>query len=429
MSGDDTTVVHELEASVHDVLPIALPILMAMFAFFAITAPYVMPRELAAIMRPLNAGQVGVFVVLRFVLPKTRHSSDAAHALLLATTVMCLLSAGTHMYLGNDPLLSNWFLLLIVGLSQVCFSQRWFLGQLGLVIGTWFAIVMAVGWSDDFAIYAVAVVSFAGASLLMFYTRRRTQLRLERGREQLEQAREQAEVANKTKSLFLANMSHELRTPLNAIIGYTEMLQEVAEEDGHDDYVADLEKVGGAATHLLGLISDILDLSKIESDALELAVEEIDLAELIGDVATTVKPLVERQNNQLEIDLADVGVVGSDPTRLRQILLNLLSNAAKFTEEGTIRITVTPANDDQLAIAVFDTGIGMTEEQMGRVFESFRQAEATTARKYGGTGLGLAISKKLCELMGGTIRVQSEVGRGSTFTVTLPKTPPPRSGS
>jgi signal transduction histidine kinase len=243
---------------------------------------------------------------------------------------------------------------------------------------------------------------------------------------ELEHLNEELAVASSRKSEYVANMSHELRTPLNAIIGYTELLQEEAQDLGQDALIPDLEKVNTAARHLLSLINDILDLSKIEAGRLELVLEEIDVAALILDVEAVVQPLVARNGNTLQVDCpSDVGTLHTDLTKVRQSLLNLLSNAAKFTEQGTITLAVTrrAAEDGAwLAFSVTDTGIGMTEEQMGRSFEPFRQAEATTQAKYGGTGLGLALSREYCRLMGGDITVESVPGTGSTFTITLPRT-------
>jgi PAS domain S-box-containing protein len=238
-------------------------------------------------------------------------------------------------------------------------------------------------------------------------------------------ARREAEAANSAKSQFLANMSHELRTPLNAIIGYSEMLREEADDRELADFVADLAKIGSAGHHLLRLINDILDLSKIEAGKMELSVETFDLDRLIEDVVTTAAPLAERNGNRLESECGVDGSMSSDPTRVRQVLLNLLSNACKFTRDGSIRLEARSTNGSEwIEIQVSDSGIGMTEEQMGRLFEAFSQAESSTAAKYGGTGLGLAISRRFCRMMGGDVDVESTPGDGTTFTVRLPRKVP-----
>jgi GAF domain-containing protein len=229
--------------------------------------------------------------------------------------------------------------------------------------------------------------------------------------------------ASQHKSQFLANMSHELRTPLNAIIGVSEMLREDAEALKQD--VEPLDRVLGAARHLLALINDILDLSKIEAGRMELALSSFALAPLIADVVKTIEPLAARNTNQVAVSCdAATGTMHADQMRLRQALLNLLSNANKFTERGTITIDARPGHEngrEWITLAVTDTGIGMTAEQMGKLFQEFSQASSTTASKYGGTGLGLAISRRFCQMMGGDIRVESEPGRGSTFTIRLPR--------
>jgi len=228
--------------------------------------------------------------------------------------------------------------------------------------------------------------------------------------------------ASQHKSQFLANMSHELRTPLNAIIGVTEMLREDA-ESLHQD-LEPLDRVLGAARHLLALINDILDLSKIEAGRMELQLETFPLAPLIADVVKTIEPMAAKNGNQVAVHCdAALGTVNADQMRLRQALLNLLSNANKFTERGTITIDarVGQYGRDWINIAVADTGIGMTPEQMSRLFQEFSQADASTTRKYGGTGLGLAISKRFCQMMGGDITVASKPGAGSTFTMRLPR--------
>jgi GAF domain-containing protein len=237
-----------------------------------------------------------------------------------------------------------------------------------------------------------------------------------------DKSRELAE-ASQHKSQFLANMSHELRTPLNAIIGVTEMLREDAEAVKQD--LEPLDRVLGAARHLLALINDILDLSKVEAGRMELQLETFALAPLIASVVKTIQPLAAKNANQVAIHCdAEIGTLHADQMRLRQALLNLMSNANKFTDHGTITIDARQGQDDSrnwVSIAVTDTGIGMTAEQMGKLFQEFSQASSATASKYGGTGLGLAISKRFCQMMGGDITVESEPGRGSIFTIRLPR--------
>src|SRR5215467_11755578 len=234
----------------------------------------------------------------------------------------------------------------------------------------------------------------------------------------------QLEVANRHKSEFLANMSHELRTPLNAIIGYSEMLEEEAADLDQKTFIPDLQKINGAGKHLMSLISNILDLSKIEAGKMDLYLENFEIIPMIKEVIATVKPLIEKNANTLQLRYADgLGQMRSDVTKLRQMLFNLLSNASKFTERGTITLSVgrESVNGNQwVNFSVSDTGIGMSPEQTSKLFQAFTQADTSTTRKYGGTGLGLAISQKFCHLMGGEITIESALGQGSTFGVRLP---------
>jgi signal transduction histidine kinase/CheY-like chemotaxis protein len=278
-----------------------------------------------------------------------------------------------------------------------------------------------IAWVAPLIGGAILIIIF-----IAFWNRRLGREVLERKRAELALAgaKEAAEAANIAKSAFLANMSHELRTPMNAILGYSEMLMEEAEDLGQSDFVPDLKKINQAGTHLLALINDVLDLSKIESGKMEAFAEDIDVNSLLDEVTTTAQPLIDKNGNRLEIIRGEqLGMVHQDITKIRQSLLNLLSNAAKFTHEGQITLRVQRAQHgsvDWLTFAVSDTGIGIPADKINHVFEEFSQADESTTRDYGGTGLGLAISRRFCRLLGGTLTVESQPGKGSTFTIHLP---------
>ena len=244
----------------------------------------------------------------------------------------------------------------------------------------------------------------------------------ERTREVEEKSR-QLELASQHKSQFLSSMSHELRTPLNAIIGLTEMMVTNAARFGTEKAAEPLRRVHRAGSHLLGLINQVLDLSKIEAGKLELSPDWVNLTPLINEVVDTARPLAEQNNNRLVVKgQENLGSLTVDPMRLRQILLNLLSNACKFTKQGEVTLLARKLVNEGnwIEFAVSDTGIGMTPEQQAKLFEEFTQADSSTARQYGGTGLGLAITRKLARMMGGDVTLTSEAGKGSTFTVRLP---------
>jgi signal transduction histidine kinase len=279
----------------------------------------------------------------------------------------------------------------------------------------WISILSATIYMSWMAIYYANMIAMRSDLEREAERHRETAVRLRA-------AKDMADEANRAKSIFLAKMSHELRTPLNAVIGFSEILLEDVELDGKNSgRKADLERINSAGKHLLSLVTDILDLSKIESDHIELNIEEFDLNDMVREVIATVQPMIAEKKNRLIVRCpSNLGIVSTDQTKLRQAALNLLSNAAKFTQEGTITLGVQRRKreaGDWIEIQVQDTGIGIAESEIGQLFQNFGQANRSTSRKYGGTGLGLALSQKLCALMGGGISVSSELDNGSCFTI------------
>ena len=240
----------------------------------------------------------------------------------------------------------------------------------------------------------------------------------------LTKAKDAADAANQAKSAFLATMSHELRTPMNAILGYSEILIEDAQDKGQEEFIPDLEKIHASGNHLLSLINNILDLSKIEAGKMDMFLESFGISRVIEDVVSTIRPLVEKNANTLQVHCADdLGAMHADLTKVRQSLFNLLSNACKFTEHGTITLDASRQSlggVDWITFSVSDTGIGMAPDQMEKLFQPFVQGDASTSRKFGGTGLGMTITHRFCEMMGGEITAKSEPGAGTTFTIRLP---------
>lgn len=270
----------------------------------------------------------------------------------------------------------------------------------------------------------LGLISAIATQLGTLMQRRRDEEVIRTMNEELAKARDAALESSRAKSTFVANMSHELRTPLNAIIGYSEMLQEDAVELGHPDFVSDLQKIESAGKHLLAIINDILDLSKIEAGKMEIYAEEFAVIDVVQDITEALQPLMLRNGNVLLLECPEhIGQVFTDITRLRQCLWNLLGNACKFTRDGVVTFRVDRLfrhDEPWVSFQVSDTGIGMTDEQLGKLFQAFMQADSSTTRRFGGTGLGLAITRRLTQMMGGKITVQSVLGEGSTFTLQIP---------
>jgi len=387
-------------------------------------------------------GAIWSFWALPFVLRATRNLQLVA---LMSIQMLAFASLfGSFHYGGVSSPLLPWLLVsLLLGFFYLGERPLLLLGlfaaDLGLFYGA-FALnggafdervplekLMNVGWISIFsatiymswmAVYYVSTIALRSDLEKEAERHRATAIRLR-------QAKEQAERANLSRSIFLAKMSHEFRTPLNAVIGYSELLLEHGQDTGAaPQKMQDVSRINAAGRHLLALVTDVLDLSRIESNAVELSLAAFPLKTFVEDVAATAEPLVRQNGSRLIVKVAaNAGEITCDETKLRQILLNLLSNAAKFTSEGEITISARrdeKPGGDWVELRVEDTGIGIAQEDLPKLFQDFGQVSASTSAQYGGTGLGLAVSQKLCALMGGGISVTSEVGHGSTFAVRLP---------
>lgn len=324
-------------------------------------------------------------------------------------------------YLGQRPLLViGYFAANIVGFIGIYLLNGGFPERVPL------SALSAVGVSSVLSatIYVSMMALYYANAVASQYEFEQEAQRYSTEADHLREATAAAESANRAKSVFLAKMSHQLRTPLNAVIGYSEMLLEDAEIVEQEDQLADLHRINSAGKHLLSLVTDVLDMSAIEADHMDLAIAPFDLVSFVDDVAATSRSLVTAKHNQFRIERnSDLGIVMSDPTRMRQMTLNLLSNAGKFTTNGIVTLTAKREQDeacDWVAMCVSDTGIGISEDNLGKLFHDFNQADASTASLYGGTGLGLALSRKIARMMGGEITVTSELGKGSTFTIRVP---------
>lgn len=428
-----------LNVFVRDTLPMVAFGLGGIYILIGIVHAFILPES---VVMPLSIA-VGIAVAILFGLGTyfLRSEVPPRHANNYILFVILMLSAFSNLRMGLAPEIPNALSqpLILLGAACVLLSRRYMAFLAIFVNVAWCAVALAVKAEIEWREVATPMLGgtmlavFIHAIRLRFFGQLGTIMlneaiirqQLEKANRDAEEARELAEAANLAKSTFIANMSHELRTPLNSIMGYSEMLQVLVKKKGGADYaISDLERIHSSGGHLLELINEILDLSKIEAGRMELHLESFDPRAVLEDVVSAIRPLTEKNSNELSLEIGgELDVMHTDLTRLRQILFNLLSNASKFTKNGTIRLEVTQQKVGGETWAVFevkDSGIGMTEEQAGRIFDSFAQADTSTTRKYGGTGLGLTISRKFSQMMGGDIEVHSAPDEGSTFTVRLP---------
>jgi signal transduction histidine kinase len=389
----------------------------------------------------LLEGAVTSFWVVPFIVKNTRSLLLPAFVSVQVLVLVSLL--GSFYYGGISSPFLPWFLIaLLIGFFYLSDETMMVLAGVAVQLVAFITARLLVGTFPQLvplgSLAYVNLISITAALiyvtlLSMYYeTVMRSSAGLEEATRQhrlqtdeLHTAMRHAESASQKKSIFLAKMSHELRTPLNAVIGYSEMLYEsLGEQPANRHRAEDLQRINAAGRHLLALVTSVLDLSSIESNRQEIALGPVDLDELIRDVIATATPLVSKKDNHLVLQMARaIGVIQTDALKLRQSILNLLSNAAKFTSRGTITLNVAmreESNGDRLIIEVRDTGIGMTQDGINNIFKAFSQAEGDTAQKFGGTGLGLVLTKRFCNLMGGTIGVSSQRGDGSTFVIDLP---------
>jgi len=390
---------------------------------------------------------IAVMVGLRFALGRVRLPAYWGNRLLALSIV--LISVVSMIRLAVVPEIPNAISqpLLVVGAACFLLSRNWLLFIVFWVNGGWSLTALLVGadvpWRTDLTpLLGGAMLAILIHAVRYRFIRQMEVIRLkdevirremEAAKQAAEEARETAEAASKAKSNFLARMSHELRTPLNAIIGYSEMLQEEAEELREEGMTEDLRKIRTAGRHLLDLINEVLDLSKIEAGRMDLYLETFQVRNLVDDAIHSVEPQLEKNGNKVEIHFdPEIRAMHADLTKVRQCLINLLSNATKFTENGVISLDVLHDKQeirDWVIFEVTDSGIGIPPEHLRKIFEPFSQADSSTTRKYGGTGLGLVISQRFCAMMGGSLEVESEVGQGSTFRMRLPAEVQPEPGA